>query len=163
MVQPVSPAGADDGHVIHVLRNVRQPVGNPNAALAMLLERPFGWHQGVAGGAHRGDDFAKRFRHRLARQFVERRLRVKQIEMARSAFHEQPDNGLRACWKMRGARRQRVERINLEVRGAGQQAVQTEQVAKRQRAAAAAAFGQEFTTGSGGEDVRLSRHAVVTR
>src|SRR5213596_1899554 len=64
---------------------------------------------------------------------------------------------------MRWSRRQWVERINLEVCRAGQKAVQTEHVTERQRAEAAAAFGQEFTTGSGGEDVRLSGHAVVTR
>ena len=40
VVQPVRPAGADDGDVVDMLRDVRIPVGDPDAALPVLLPLP---------------------------------------------------------------------------------------------------------------------------
>ena len=45
MIQPISPAGANDGDVVDVFRDVWIPIGNPDAALAVLLERPLRGHQ----------------------------------------------------------------------------------------------------------------------
>ena len=39
-------------------------------------------------------NFAERCGQRLARQFLQLRLGIEQIDMARAAFHEQPDDGL---------------------------------------------------------------------
>ena len=47
VVQPVRPAGTDDRHVIHVLGDVRVPVGHPHTALPVLFPLAAGRHQRV--------------------------------------------------------------------------------------------------------------------
>src|SRR5215472_17814963 len=43
VVDAVGPAGADHGHLIDVLRDVRIPVRHPDSTLPMLLEGSLGW------------------------------------------------------------------------------------------------------------------------
>ncbi len=86
--------------------------GDPEPALAVLFECPLRRHQAVLVRAEAGD--AERFGLErrgiwLAGILLEGRLRIEEIDVARSALHEAEDHRLRA---RRHVRRLRVERID---------------------------------------------------
>ena len=72
--------------------DVRQPVGDPEAALAVLLPLALGLKEGRAALAHGGDDGLEAGGQRLAGELVQERLGVEGIEMAGAAFHEEEDD-----------------------------------------------------------------------
>ena len=80
VIQPVGPAGADHVDVVDVLRDVRIPVRDPHAALAVLLPGALGRHQRVARRAHRGDGLPNDSGIGLPAQLVELGLGVEQVE-----------------------------------------------------------------------------------
>ena len=89
MIQPIAPAGADDGNVIHTLRRLRQPIGDPDAALAVLLPLPPVGQQWRFDFAHGRDDRAEAFGQLLPGHFAQLRFVIERVEVARPAFHEQ--------------------------------------------------------------------------
>ena len=106
VVELVGVARADQADVVDDFRQMRQGLGEFEAALAVAGElelRP--QHGGVGadeGVALTADD---RRRERLAFHLGELRLVVEQIELARRAGHEQVDDGLRLAGevgRMRG-------------------------------------------------------------
>ena len=109
MIQPVSPTRADDGNVVHMRRDLRIPVRNPDAALAILFERPLRRHERIGPRAHGRDGTTKRGRHGLARQLLQCRLGVEQVKMTRSSLHEKPDDRLRTGRVMSRLRAQGVQ------------------------------------------------------
>ena len=62
--------------------------------LPVLLPRPLAGQQRRAVLAHRRDDRAETVRQRLARQLVQQRLGIEQVDVAGPAFHEQEDDVL---------------------------------------------------------------------
>ena len=81
--------------------DVRQPVGNPQPALPMLLPRAAGRPKAANDLAHRRDDLAESSAGNGCPPAVEQRLGIEQVEMARPAFHEQEDHVLCPRRKMR--------------------------------------------------------------
>ena len=71
----------EDAKFIHVLRDVRVPVGDPGAGLAVLFELSRRGHEGVGGRAHGGDDFAERGRHGLVVELLQRWRGVVEIDV----------------------------------------------------------------------------------
>jgi hypothetical protein len=55
----------------------------------------------------------KRWRHRLTGILLQRRFWIEQIDMARTAFHEAPDDGFRAGCHMRCFRIERIDFLYL--------------------------------------------------
>src|SRR5262249_57860541 len=108
VIQPVSPTRPDDRQVVNTLRDLGKPVRNGNAALAVLLEYALARHNRVRRRAHRGDRAAKRFGHRLAREFEQLRLRIEGVEMAGAAFQKEPDDRFGAWLMVRSLRGERV-------------------------------------------------------
>ena len=88
-------------------------------------------------------------RDRLAREFVEQRLRIEGIDVPRPAFHEQEDHALGFRGEMRLARQQRLRdgASLLLHRRAERRAAQ--QIRQRERAEARAGAGEEIATGGG--------------
>ena len=111
VIDAVGLAGAKHGDVVHVLGDVRQPVGNPQAALAVLLERVARGIKPVMRGAKSALQCFRmiRRRHRLPGIFHQRGLGIEQIDMAGRAFHEAPDDGLGARRDVRFLGRQRID------------------------------------------------------
>ena len=93
MVQAVGPAGADDAQVVRTGRRLRQPVGNPQAPLAVLLPLAGRIHDGAVVLPHRQDHRLESRRHRLAVELLEQRLGIERVEMAGATFHEEEDDG----------------------------------------------------------------------
>ncbi len=139
MVQAVRPAGADDGHLVDVLRHMGIPVRHPGAALAVLLESALGTEQRVAGGPHSGDRLAEGIGHGLSAQFGQLGLGVEQVEVAGSALHEQPDHRLGFGLMMRLFRRKRIGQLR------GHEAVLLQHVGERDAGQAAAGALKELT------------------
>ena len=139
VIQSVGPAGADDSQIVHVLRNIRIPIGNPKPALPMLFERSLRCHQRIVRRAHRRNHFAEGRGHRLPVQFLQLRLRIEQIDVAWSALHEEPNDGLRLRRMVRLLRRHRVHRG-----GSGKRAVLVKQVRQRDTRQAAAGLRKEL-------------------
>ena len=94
MIEAIGLAGTDHRQLISVPRDMRIPVRHPQTALAMLIPFALGRHERVARGAHGSNWAAKGFRHGLPRKFVQRWFGIEQVEVARPAFHEQPNDGL---------------------------------------------------------------------
>ncbi len=61
--------------------HVRDPVGEPLPAFAVLLEGALGAEQVGTGLAHGGDDFSETLREGLSGKFVEQGLRIAEIEV----------------------------------------------------------------------------------
>lgn len=96
VVDAVADTRSDHAQFIGDLRVVWQPVGNPQPSFAMLLPLPFALQQGRANLTHRRDRALEAVGERFAGELVEQRLRIKEIEVARSALHEQEDHVLGA-------------------------------------------------------------------
>ena len=94
VVEPIRPAGAEQGEVVGTLGHVRQPVAEVEAGLSVLGELAFGGEQVVASGAHRREHFAEAGGQRLAVLPREFGLRVGEIDVTRPAFHEQENDRL---------------------------------------------------------------------
>ena len=80
MVQPVGPARADHREVVGAGGDVRQPVGDPDPALAVLLPLPPRGQQRRTAFSHGRDHRLEARRQRLAGQPVELGLGVERIE-----------------------------------------------------------------------------------
>jgi len=149
MIQAVAPARTKHGDIVDALGDVRQPIGDPQSALAVPL--PF-----ARGGEHRrfelshGRDHAfESRRQRLAGELIDHRLVVESIDMARPAFREQEDHALgprgemRQLWHMRRAARGSSERIITKDR------IGLQQLRKSQRSEATPAAQQHLAPGEG--------------
>ena len=112
MIERVRVHGAHHAKVVGHLRSVRQIIRENHAALAVLLEL-------ARAGEHRRGRLDERelqvLRHRrrqrLAVPFLQLRLRIEQIHLARAAFHEQEDDVLRLGREMRLPRSERIRRF----------------------------------------------------
>jgi len=136
MVEAVGPAGADDGQIVGVLRDFRIPITDPHATLAVLLPHTRRGHERVVAGAHSGDELAERRGHRLAGHLIERGLRIEEIDVAGTAFHEQPDDRFGLGLEVAGPRGIRV--ANLAIGAFG------EHGAERDRPEAGACVGEKL-------------------
>src|SRR5260221_11392558 len=95
----------------------------------------------------------ERFRHGLPCQLVQHRFRIEQIEVARPALHEKPDDRFRPGWTVRRAGRQRIERVEWDAFRAGGHAVESQKIAKGQGTKAAPGAKEKLAARTNGEDV----------
>ena len=132
---------------------MRQPVGHPDPALAVLLPLAPRGQQGRAAFAHRRDHRLEARRQRLAGQPVELGLGVERIEMARPAFHEQERS--RSWPSPADATMQKPDSRDA---GSGPASrVASQQVAQRQRTKAGAGVQQPVATGQRRQSMGDSR------
>ena len=101
VIDAVRDAGAHDAEFIRHLCSVRQPVGDPQAALAVLLPFALVGEQRRSAFAHGGDHAAETVRQRLALKLSQQRLGIKQVELTGAAFHEEKNHALRLACPMR--------------------------------------------------------------
>ena len=139
MVDAVRLAGTDDREVIGAGGDVRDPVGEPLAGLAVLLPLALRSEEGRLGFAHRGDDRAETVGQALAGQFVQQRLWVEEVHLRRTAFHEKEDDALGAGLDLTDAGLQRRA-------GGGDDDLLGEQVAEGHGAEAEAGVEEEVAT-----------------
>ena len=93
VVQAIGRAAADDRDVVDAGGDFGIPIADPCARLAMLPELALAAEQiGVGGAAHRRHWPHETIGQRLAGQLVERRLGIEQVDVARPAVHEAPDD-----------------------------------------------------------------------
>ena len=111
----VGVAGADHRHLVGMLAHLREEVGDRDPALPTGLERPAGRGE-LAHRAAAGIDELHLRGDRLAGIFLERRLRVEGVDVARCAVHEEEDHALHRHGLMR---RPRSERIGQRRRSRG--------------------------------------------
>src|ERR1044071_7008447 len=97
MIQTIAPAGTYDGQVIHAVPQVRQPVGNPQTALPMLLPFAPVRQQWSIDFTHCCNDRSETFRQPLPRKLTQLWLVIECIEMTWPAFHKQENHAPRFC------------------------------------------------------------------
>ena len=95
-------------HLVDVLRQVREHLGDPRAGLAVLLPLERRLEALAAGGEEAGLGIGPG--EFLAVALLQFRLVVPGIDLRRPAGHEQPDDRLRLRREMRLLRRQRIGR-----------------------------------------------------
>ena len=115
VIDAVGPARADHREVVGAVPEVRQEVGDRDAALTALAKRPASGEQRVVSHLAPGGHRPEAGRQRLARQALQIGLGVERLEMARAAMHEQVDHAPRPGWKMRSVRCQRVRPPGLRI------------------------------------------------
>ena len=93
------------------------PVADPEARLAVLLELALrGQQRRVGRLAHRGDGAPKLAGSGLPASLFERRLGVEQVDVARPAVHEAPDDARGPGGKVRRLGRERILIASRRVR-----------------------------------------------
>src|ERR1041385_8682272 len=139
MVQSVTPARPNHREVIDTFCHVRQPVRNPDAALAVLLPFPAIRQQWRFRFTHRRNDRTKTFRQTLSRHFPQFWFWIECIEVAGPAFHEQENDAFCFGRKMCRLCRQRIRDRDRP----GSQALPLEQISQCQcpKSRAGAGFG----------------------
>ena len=157
VVQPVGDARPDHRQVVGALGDVRQPVGDPHAALAVPRPLPPRLEQGRLHLPHRRDHPLDARRQGLAGEAVDLRLGVERVDLARPAFHEQEDDAPAAPVA-------RVQAVGSgsKVRPFGRPAPgRAEQVGQAQRPEAGAAAEEHLAAGQGRDPVRDPASAIV--
>ena len=95
VIQPVGPAGAEHAQDRrHAARCSGYQSETQSPLCPCCLQVRLDGISVLLDRAHRGDRLCRRSRHRLAGEFLEFRLGIEQVDVARAAFHEQPDDGL---------------------------------------------------------------------
>src|SRR6266852_589171 len=95
MIQTVAPAGTDDSEIIDAFRSVRQPIRNPEAALAVLLPFAAIRQKRCINLTHGGNDRAETLRQPLSGQLAQPGFVIESIEMTWPAFHEKKNHAFR--------------------------------------------------------------------
>ena len=104
MREAVRVARTNNRHIVDVTGQIGEQVGNLDPRLAMPGELVSAGEQ-RAGIAHLEQGVAIERRDRLASVLIQGRLGIEQIDLARSAVHEQIDASLgprREMWLLRG-------------------------------------------------------------
>jgi hypothetical protein len=136
VIDAVGLARTDDREVVGARGDVRDPVGEPLSGLSVLLPFALRAEERGLGFAHRGDDRAEAVGQALAGQFVQQRLRIEEVHLRRTAFHEEEDDALGAWLDLTDA--------GLEGRaGGGNDDLLGEQVAEGHGAQAEAGVEEE--------------------
>ena len=135
MRHAVAVAAAQQTEFVRVPGDVRQEIGDLHAALAARAKWPARRKQLVL--RHRAPrlEGAERFGNRLAREPDQLGLRVEQVDVARTARHEQENDALGF---RREVRRLRCERVGRRRRLCGEQTVAIEQRSEREHPEATA-------------------------
>src|SRR5678816_4192467 len=108
MIDSVRHARSNHREIIDTRGNVRQPITDPDTALAVLSPLPLRTKERRADLAHRRNHLGEALRQRLPRQFIELRLRIEQIDVTWPSFHEKKNDAPRARREMRSFRHQRT-------------------------------------------------------
>ena len=152
VVDAVTVAAPDDAQLVRALRQVVEEVADLESRFAAWPERPDGAEKGVAGHLPPGHDLSKALRERLTRVASEGRLGVEEVDVARSAVHEEVDHSLRARPEVRPPRSQGRSPAPGGVvpfrRGARQQPVLVKERRQGHRAEPAAGAEEEVASGS---------------
>ena len=110
MVDAVTVATAQHAKLVRNPGDVREEIADLKAGLAAWVKRLDGAKQRVARYFAARHHLAKTARQRLAGVLGQIRLGVKQIHVARSAVHEQPNDTPDPWSEMRLPRRERIGR-----------------------------------------------------
>jgi hypothetical protein len=130
---------------------VREKVADPLAALAVLLEFPFGSDDAalvlLAAAAERFDGDG------LAVEFVELRFVIEGIDVAGAAVHEKEDDALGLSGQRRRLGRERVGELvfRLGGRGAVEKTIPRQQPGERDAGEAGAGLPEELAAGAAAE------------
>ena len=112
MVELVGAHGLDDAEIVDLLFQVRQPVGDPGAALSRLVKGKLRAQQfGHAADEGKALSLQKRSRTILAMKLLQFGLVVEQFQLAGRAAHVQIDNPLGAAAELRRQHGERVCRV----------------------------------------------------
>src|SRR5262245_24588078 len=117
--------GAHNGNVVHLLRQMRHQLRNPDSRFSILLELEWAAQQ-PASLLWTGEVRGHFVEIGLAVVFVQHRLGIKEIHLAWPAVHKELDYGLRLRLKMRGSRSQierSASRVNRFLREPGREYV----------------------------------------
>ena len=149
---------ADHRHVVDARRKMRIQIRDRQPALAGRAELACAAQQ-LAWIADLKQGVGVQVGHRLAVVLIQFGLRIPQIDLARSAVHEQEDDRLRAGRKMRRRRRQRIGRFR-GTRFVRKEPVRSQHPGQRRPRKPAAGFPEEFPTRAAarGQFVSISRH-----
>ena len=90
VIDAIADHRADHAKVVHARGDIRKQRADRNAALAVLLERPWRLHQ--AADIVLAERQAALERHRLAVILVQARLWIERVDARRPAVHEQEDD-----------------------------------------------------------------------
>src|SRR5260221_9778856 len=115
MVVSLGMAGVDERHLIRVLCEAREDLARPRAALAVLRKLKWGFHQPANLIGKKARLVVKTF-ELLAVAPRQLRFVIPGIDLALSAIHEEPDDGLRLGRKVAEPR---AERVGAQVVGGG--------------------------------------------
>ena len=96
MVQAIRPAGAEDGHIVDMLGDFGIPVGNPDAALAVLLPVALVGMSVLLAVPMAVTTLPNEAGMGWPASFSRARLGIEEVEVAGTAFHEEPDH---AIWR----------------------------------------------------------------
>ena len=120
MIELVGLHRLDEAQIVHLLFQMRHPVGNPGAALSRLVKgkhRP----QQLGDALDEGEAFPSEegLRAVMAVETLEHRLPIEKIELAGRAAHMQIDHPLDLGGELRRQHRQRRRRIAREIQRRG--------------------------------------------
>src|SRR5207249_3492489 len=114
--------GPNHGQVVDAAGEVREQVGDLDAALPRLLKRPSGAEESGVLSDELVLGLAEFLGPGLPMELVQKRLGVECLQVARAASHEEEDDGARLGGMMGGPGRQRIDRpraklVRVEKRG----------------------------------------------
>ena len=107
VVVRLRPARVDEGHLVHMLRELRKKTARPSAALPLLRKCERRFHQ-RADGVGEKSRLRVEARERLAVALREFGFVVPRIDLARAAVGENPNHRLRTRRKVRRLRAERI-------------------------------------------------------
>jgi len=130
--------------VVRVLGDFAEPIGNPEPALPVLLPRALARKERRFRFTHGGDGWLEAGGQWLPGEFVEQRLAIEGIEVARAAFHEKENDVSRARYVIGECGGRGDQRLVI-----GREHVFAHQRGEGHGAEAAAGAAQELAAGSG--------------
>ena len=131
VVDAVGPARTNYRQIIRAFGGVRQPIADPQTALSMAFPLALAGQNGRFRLAHGCDRSLETVGHGLAGQLLDERLGIKQIHVARAAFHEEKNHPLGFGRKVRLLGCMRI--------GGGEGLIPRQHAGQRQRAKAGTA------------------------
>jgi hypothetical protein len=94
MIDPIGDTGSDHAEIIGDLGMVGEPIGDPESTFTVLLPGSLRCEKRGVGFSHCRDRSFKAVREALSGELVQERFWIKEIEVAGSALHEEPDHVL---------------------------------------------------------------------
>ena len=164
VVAAVADHAFDHAQVVGVPGRVRQQVGHPQPALAMLLPLPRPAHQLVLAGVEDAAHLIRFFEtvwNRLAVQLFQQRFVIEQVHRTRPAIHKQKNDVFGFGREVGRTRGKRTRRINHNARSVFCPGLLGEQGAQGQTAKSRPRPRQKFAAAGGGRVAGTAGNVVV--